>query len=130
VVTRKADDLVAEARKQIERVTPERALECVAAGALLVDIRPQAQRDTHGEVRDALVIERNVLEWRLDPTGSWRIPEATGHDRQVLILCQEGYASSLAAASLIALGYARAGDVIGGFKAWREAGLPTKPREG
>jgi rhodanese-related sulfurtransferase len=125
VVIRSADDLVTQARLHIERVSPAQAFECLANGALLVDIRPQAQRQMHGEVREALIIERNVLEWRLDPNGAWRIPEVTDHERQVLVLCQEGYASSLAAASLGALGYRNVGDVIGGFAAWRAAGLPT-----
>jgi rhodanese-related sulfurtransferase len=125
VVSRSADELVEDARRRIERVTPERAYQCVAQGALLVDIRPQQQRALHGEVPGALIIERNVLEWRLDPNGAHRLPAATGHDRHVLVLCQEGYASSLGAASLVALGYRNAGDVIGGFEAWRAAGLPV-----
>jgi rhodanese-related sulfurtransferase len=125
VVTRSADDLVTQARERIQRVSPMQAFERVAQGALLVDIRPAAQREAHGGVREAVIIERNVLEWRLDPSGSWRIPEVTDHERQVLVLCQEGYASSLAAASLAALGYRNVGDVIGGFAAWQAAGLPT-----
>ena len=96
-------------------------------GALLVDIRPESQRRIHGEVPYGLVIERNVLEWRLDPTSPWRIPQADSHDRIVIVLCQEGYASSFAAAALIDLGYRRAGDVDGGFDAWRDAGLPVAP---
>jgi rhodanese-related sulfurtransferase len=125
MVTRSADQLVDEARSDIERVSPERALQHLREGALLVDIRPIHQRREHGIVPEALCIERNVLEWRLDPTGDHRLPEATGHDRHVLILCQQGYASSLAAATLKSLGYTRTGDVIGGFDAWRAAGLPT-----
>jgi rhodanese-related sulfurtransferase len=126
-VTKSADALVDEARQAIERVTPQRAIESQRAGALLIDIRPAQQRATYGVVPGALIIERNVLEWRLDPTGDHRLPEVESHDQHVLILCQQGYASSLAAASLAALGFRRPGDVIGGFDAWVEAGLPTKP---
>jgi rhodanese-related sulfurtransferase len=124
-MTKSADALVAKARDLIERVTPQRAFECQRAGALLVDIRPAQQRATYGSVPGALIIERNVLEWRLDPTGDHKLPEITSHDQHVLILCQQGYASSLAAASLAELGFRRPGDVIGGFDAWKDAGLPT-----
>jgi rhodanese-related sulfurtransferase len=126
-VTKSADELVDEAREVIERVTVERAFECQRQGALLIDIRPALQRAAHGVVPGALIIERNVLEWRLDPTGDHRVPEVKSHDQQVLVLCQQGYASSLAAASLAALGFRQPGDVIGGFDAWAAAGLPTKP---
>jgi rhodanese-related sulfurtransferase len=127
VVTKSVDQLVAAARAEIERLSPEQTQRSLRDGALLIDIRPQQQRREHGVVPDALIIERNVLEWRLDPGSAFRIPQATGHERHVLVLCQEGYASSLAAASLRALGYARVGDVIGGFDAWRSAGLPVAP---
>jgi rhodanese-related sulfurtransferase len=124
---RKIDDLLAEARADIERLDPVQARQRVEErGALLVDIRPEHQRRAHGVVPGALLIERNVFEWRLDPTSEFRVPQADGHERFVLVLCQEGYASSLAAASLRALGYQRAGDVIGGFDAWRAAGLPVE----
>ena len=124
---RSADDLVEEARLSIDRVSAERAFELAAAGALLIDIRPAAQRAAHGGVPGALIIERNVLEWRLDPTGDFRLPEVTDHTRKLIVLCQQGYASSLAAASLAALGYTRPADVIGGFDAWAKAGLPVLP---
>jgi len=97
----------------------------VQAGALLVDIRPAEQRHREGEVPAALVVERNVLEWRLDPTSNARVPEVSGPDQSVVVLCSEGYASSLAAVSLQALGLWAATDVIGGFRAWAAAGLPT-----
>jgi rhodanese-related sulfurtransferase len=126
-MTKSADALVDEARELIERVSAERAFESQRGGALLVDIRPAQQRAKYGEVPGALIIERNVLEWRLDPTGDHRLPEVTSHAQHVIVLCQQGYASSLAAASLAALGFERTGDVIGGFDAWAEAGLPTKP---
>lgn len=119
------DELVERARAGVHRPGPHEAYEAAGAGALLVDIRPVAQRAREGAIPDALVIERNVLEWRLDPTGSHRIPEATGHDLEVIVVCSEGYASSLAAASLRELGFQRATDLDGGFVAWAAAGLPT-----
>jgi rhodanese-related sulfurtransferase len=119
------EGLLGAARARITRWSPAQAFLLVREGALLVDIRPESQRRTHGEVPYGLVIERNVLEWRLDPTSPWRIPQADSHDRTVVVLCQEGYASSFAAAALIDLGYRRAGDVDGGFAAWRDAKLPV-----
>ena len=125
---RSADDLMEEARRSIERVSAEQAFALTRAGALLIDIRPAAQRAAHGGVPGALIIERNVLEWRLDPTGEFKLPEVTDHARKLIVLCQQGYASSLAAASLAALGYTHPADVIGGFDAWVKAGLPVLPR--
>ena len=92
---------------------------------MLVDIRPIAQRSAEGEIPGALIVDRNVLEWRLDPASSARLPEADDYDRQIVIVCAEGYASSLAAATLQDLGLHRATDLIGGYRAWRVAGLPT-----
>ena len=106
-------------------MTPAEAAARVAAGAVLVDIRPAAQRAREGEVPGALVVERNVLEWRFDPASDARLPEATGYDVDVVVLCSEGYTSSLAADALRSLGLHRATDVIGGFAAWAAAGLPT-----
>jgi len=117
-VTRSADDLVAEARGRITRTRAEELEAIVSSGALLVDIRPAAQRSSEGDLPGALVIERNVLEWRLDPFGPDRIPQATGFDRAVVVMCSQGYASSLAADSLRALGYEHATDLIGGYQAW------------
>jgi rhodanese-related sulfurtransferase len=97
----------------------------MAGGALLVDTRPAAQRAREGSVPGALVVERNVLEWRFDPRSDARLPQATGYDVEVIILCSEGYSSSLAADSLRALGLTRTTDVIGGFGAWAAAGLPV-----
>ena len=122
---RTIDDLLAEARTRIVRVTPHEAAARVAAGAYLVDIRPAAQRQREGEVPGSLIVERNVLEWRFDPASAARLPEATGYDVDVIILCSEGYTSSLAADALVSLGLHRATDVIGGFLAWAAAGLPT-----
>jgi rhodanese-related sulfurtransferase len=122
---RTIDDLLAEARTRIVRVTPHEAAARVAAGAYLVDIRPAAQRQREGEVPGSLIVERNVLEWRFDPASEARLPQATGYDVDVIILCSEGYTSSLAADALVSLGLHRATDVIGGFLAWAAAGLPT-----
>ncbi|HVX42931.1 MAG TPA: rhodanese-like domain-containing protein [Mycobacteriales bacterium] len=119
------DEMLAAARSRINRVTVQEAAKEHAAGALLVDIRPEAQRRQEGEIPGTLVIERNVLEWRLDPASSARIPEATGHDRRVVVFCSEGYTSSLAADSLQQLGLHRATDMAGGFLRWRDSGLPT-----
>jgi rhodanese-related sulfurtransferase len=122
---RSIDELLADARSRLTRATPAAAAARVAAGGLLVDIRPAAQRVREGEVPGALIVERNVLEWRFDPASDARLPEATGYDLDVIVLCSEGYTSSLAADALRALGLARATDVIGGFSAWAAAGLPT-----
>lgn len=122
---RSIDQVLADARSRIARVTPVQAAARVAAGALLVDIRPAAQRAAEGGVPGALVVERNVLEWRFDPQSDARLPEATGYDLDVVVLCSEGYTSSLAADALRALGLTRATDVVGGFSAWAAAGLPT-----
>ncbi|WP_082494728.1 rhodanese-like domain-containing protein [Cellulomonas sp. Leaf334] len=122
---RTIDDVLAEARAGLDRLHPVDAWDALAAGALLVDIRPAAQRAAEGEVPQAVAIERNVLEWRLDPASDHRIPAATGYDLQVIVLCSEGYTSSLAAAALADLGLHRATDVVGGFHAWAAAGLPV-----
>jgi rhodanese-related sulfurtransferase/predicted metal-dependent enzyme (double-stranded beta helix superfamily) len=120
------DRLLARARARLERLQPAEAAEAQRRGALLVDTRPAAQRAEEGSVPGAIAIERNVLEWRLDPASPWRIPQVAGHDTEVVVLCSEGYSSSLAAASLQELGL-RATDVVGGFRAWRTAGLPAEP---
>ena len=122
---RSVDALLDEARGQIERYTAEDARRHQRQGAWLIDIRPIAQRTQYGAVPDALVIERNVLEWRLDPQCAHRLPEACSYQRRIIILCQQGYASSMAAASVRSLGYTHVADVIGGFDAWKQAGLPV-----
>ncbi|MEV6575435.1 rhodanese-like domain-containing protein [Streptomyces sp. NPDC051577] len=119
------DALVDRLRTTYTRVSPEQAHAAAREGSLLVDIRYQALRDRDGLIPGALVVERNELEWRLDPQGSHRLPEATGHDIEVVVICNEGYASTLAAVSLHALGLHRATDLTGGFQAWKSAGLPT-----
>jgi rhodanese-related sulfurtransferase len=122
---RSIDEVLADARGRLERVEPEEAAARVAAGALLVDTRPAFQREADGEVPGALVVERNHIEWRFDPASDAKLPEATGYDVEVIVLCNEGYSSSLAADSLRSLGLHRATDVVGGYQAWRAAGLPT-----
>jgi rhodanese-related sulfurtransferase len=121
----KVDEMLETARARLDRVGPERAAELAARGARLVDTRPQWQRDAEGTLPGALVIERNHLEWRLDPTSDARIPEATDHDVTWIVVCSEGYSSSLAAASLQDLGLHNATDLDGGFRAWKAAGLPV-----
>ncbi|MDX6286838.1 MAG: hypothetical protein QOG53_2323 [Frankiales bacterium] len=117
--------LTERARARIERVRPVEAYAEQRAGALLVDIRPLAQRVLEGEIPGSLVLERNVLEWRLDPRGDARIAEALSADVRVIVVCAEGYASSLAAASLVDMGLHRATDLDGGFRLWQTLGLPT-----
>ena len=110
-------DVLETARRRLERLAPAEALAATDAGAVLVDIRPAAQRAEHGELPGALIIERNVLEWRFDPASEAALPQAD-YDLQVIICCQEGYTSSLAAAALQDLGVRRATDVVGGQSAW------------
>jgi rhodanese-related sulfurtransferase len=117
-MTATTDEILARARRRIERVGPDELDAVVAAGGLVVDIRPSEQRRAEGELDGAIVVERNVLEWRLDPTGSDRIPQVRGYDQPVVIVCSAGYASSLAAASLADLGFTRAADLDGGYQAW------------
>jgi rhodanese-related sulfurtransferase len=127
VAPRTVGDLLEEARASLSRVLPVDAARRIDAGALLVDIRPESQRRAEGGLVGALVIERNVLEWRLDPSSPDRIPEITGHDQEIIVACSAGYASSFAAASLQQLGFSSATDLVGGFQAWQAAGLPTTP---
>ncbi len=122
---RSIDHLLADARTRLQRVTPAEAARAAATGALLVDIRPSEQRERDGEMPGAVVIDRNVLEWRLAPASAHRIPEAGDRERTIIVVCNEGYASSLAAATLQQLGLANATDLDGGFQAWRAAGLPV-----
>ncbi|MHA5051145.1 rhodanese-like domain-containing protein [Streptomyces sp. SD15] len=120
------DELLERVREGLDRVEATEAYGAAQAGeALLVDIRYAALRERDGLIPGALVVERNELEWRLDPQGSHRSPEATSHDLRVVVVCNEGYASSLAAASLQQLGLHRATDLVGGFQAWKAAGFPV-----
>lgn len=125
--SRGIDEILAAARARLVRLDPKAAHEAAARGAVLVDIRPEAQRAAHGEIPGALIVERNALEWRFDPRSEARLPVADRYDLPVIVMCQEGYTSSLAAAALQDLGLHRATDVAGGYAAWRAAGLPTVP---
>lgn len=119
------DALLAQARAGLVRLTPEEALRAQAAGAVLVDTRPEADRRAEGTIPGAVVVERTVLEWRLDPACEARLPLAS-YDLHVVVVCNEGYSSSLAAATLQQLGVSRATDLVGGFRAWKAAGLPVE----
>jgi rhodanese-related sulfurtransferase len=123
---RSIEEILVEARARLRRLGPLEAREAMRSGALLVDIRSQAQRAEQGLVPGALHVERNVLEWRFDPRSAARLPQA-GYGLQVIVMCVEGYTSSLAAASLQELGVAGATDLAGGFRAWQRAGLPVVP---
>lgn len=125
-VTTTVAGLLAEARAGLRRLSPAQAAAARTRGAVLVDIRPHAVRAAEGELPDALVVERNVLEWRFDPASPTRLP-VTGYDTEVVVVCSEGYTSSLAAHALRRLGLHRATDLAGGYRAWRAAGLPTVP---
>jgi rhodanese-related sulfurtransferase len=121
------DEILAAARRRLVRLTPQQAAAERSAGAVLVDIRPAAQRAEHGEIPGSVIVERNHLEWRLDPGCEARLPWVTGYDHRIIVFCMDGYTSSLAAASLQDLGLTRATDLIDGFRAWSAAGLPTAP---
>jgi rhodanese-related sulfurtransferase/predicted metal-dependent enzyme (double-stranded beta helix superfamily) len=123
------DELIAEARSGLQRLRPEAAFAALTDGAALVDIRPLEQRIVEGEVPGAILIGRNVLEWRLDPSSEARIPALARADMRIIVMCSQGYASSLAAASLRRLGLVEATDLDGGFQAWQAAGLPTRPAQ-
>ena len=122
------DDLLEQARARLDRLEPEEAQEAMDRGAVLIDIRSESQRASDGVVPGARFVPRNVLEWRLDPASEYRDPELARADSQVIVMCNEGYQSSLAAATLHQLGIARATDMDGGFQAWRAAGHPVEAR--
>jgi len=122
---RTVDELVAEARRHLDRVRPDHLAAEQADGALVVDVRNAQHRRQDGELPGAVVIDRNALEWRLDPASPHRIPEATGYDRRIIVVCDEGYSSSLAAATLRTLGLRRATDLVGGYRAWAAAQAET-----
>jgi rhodanese-related sulfurtransferase len=119
------DEILESARLRLDRLDPEAGHLAYRGGAVLVDIRPAAQRAATGSIPGALVVERNVLEWRFDPRSAARLPVADRYDLPIVIFCQEGYTSSLAAAALQDLGLYLATDIVGGFAAWRVAGLPA-----
>jgi rhodanese-related sulfurtransferase len=124
---RTIDEILGAARARLRRVTPAEAFAAFSRGAALVDIRPQAQRAREGGIPGALIVERNVLEWRFDPASDARLPWVHGYGEQVIVFCSEGYTSSLAAAALQDLGLASATDIAGGFVAWAADGLPVCP---
>ncbi len=120
------DKMLERARRRLRRVSAQRAAAEQADGAVLVDTRTSEQRARAGVIPGALCIDRTVLEWRLDPSSPSRIAEAKDHTVRVIVICAEGFSSSLAAASLLDLGLVNATDVIGGFEAWKAAGLPVE----
>jgi rhodanese-related sulfurtransferase len=123
------EELLARARSALRRVDASEAAEAVRRGAVLLDIRSEVQRDRDGVIPAAVFIPRNVLEWRCDPASSSRDERVSDPDLQLIVFCDEGYQSSLAAATLQQLGLRRATDLVGGFRAWRAAGLPVeRPR--
>jgi rhodanese-related sulfurtransferase len=125
---RTVDDLLAAARERLDRLEAREAARAAENGALLVDIRSEVQRAREGVIPGALHHPRNVLEWRADPASEHRDPRISEDlDRQVVLVCDGGYQSSLAAATLKELGFANATDLVGGFQAWKAAGLPVEP---
>jgi len=119
------DELLDAARLRIERLEPAEARAAAAAGGLIVDIRSELSRDRDGVIPGSLHVPRTVLEWRVEPGGRWRNPHLGDVERRVIVVCDEGYSSVFAAAMLVELGYDRVCDVLGGFEAWRETGLPV-----
>jgi rhodanese-related sulfurtransferase len=124
---RTLDELLEAAQARINRLEPTEALAALEQGAQLIDIRSDVDRNRDGIVPGSLHIPRTVLEWRLAPDSAWRNPHVGGTDQQIVLICDHGCSSVLAAATLVELGFAKAGDVIGGFAAWRDAGLPVAP---
>jgi rhodanese-related sulfurtransferase len=124
---RTIDEILDSARARLTRLMPREAFREMAAGGVLIDIRPAAQRAEQGEIPGSTIVERNHLEWRLDPCSDARLPWVTGYDHRIIVFCVDGYTSSLAAAALQDLGLRRATDVIGGFRAWTAEGLPSAP---
>jgi rhodanese-related sulfurtransferase len=126
VPAKSVDDLLAEARSRLTRLAPSEAQSALRDGALLIDIRSESQRADDGVVPGAIFVARNALEWRCDPSSEHRDPRIDGRERQLILMCNEGYQSSLAAATLHELGLTRTTDLAGGFQAWRAAGLPVE----
>jgi rhodanese-related sulfurtransferase len=121
------DDLLAAARARLDRLSAREALAATGEGAVIVDIRPQEQRRRTGVVPGALYFPRNHLEWRIDPASEWAHPAVSDPATRIVLMCNEGYATSLAAVTLHELGFTRATDMIDGFDGWRAAGLPIEP---
>jgi rhodanese-related sulfurtransferase len=129
-VPKSVDELLEEARRDLERVDPWATSQAMAEGAVLIDIRADSQRAADGLVPGAVHIPRNVLEWRCDPSSDWRDERVSNPGTRLIVMCDAGYASSLAAATLQELGLPQATDLDGGFQAWRAAGLPVEPPTG
>jgi rhodanese-related sulfurtransferase len=127
---RSIDELLAEARSGLRRLEPAEAQDAGEHGALLVDMRPSEQRDRDGAIPGALIVDRNVLEWRLDPQSPHRLSCITGHEQHIILICNQGFSSSLAAATLQRLGLRNATDVVGGVQKWRDQGLPLTKHAG
>jgi rhodanese-related sulfurtransferase len=121
------DQMLAEARSRLIRLSPHQAATALADGAVMLDTRTFEHRRDHGVVPEAIVVSRNVLEWRVDPTSAHQHPAVAARRGPLIVMCQEGYSSSLAAATLQRLGVADATDLEGGFEAWAAAGLPVRP---
>jgi rhodanese-related sulfurtransferase len=121
------DDLVETARARIHRLTPGEARAAMQRGAVILDTRTYEQRRADGVIPGATVMNRNIVEWRVDPTSGWEDPAVVARTGPVIVMCDEGFASSLAAATLVDLGVEDAADMIGGYQAWKEGGLPTEP---
>jgi rhodanese-related sulfurtransferase len=122
---RTIDEILAAARTRLRRLTPQETFREVSLGGMLIDIRPAAQRAEQGEIPGSTVVERNHLEWRLDPCSDARLSWVSGYDHRIIVICVDGYTSILAAVALQDLGLHRATDVIGGFRAWTAEGLPS-----
>jgi len=126
-VAKTVDKLLTDVRDRYERIDPEPALEEQRAGAVIVDTRCYEQRKEHGLIPGALLMERNVMEWRLDPDSDYHEPWVENHETRVIVVCQQGFGSSMAVRSLLDMGLVRATDMAGGFEAWRQGGLPIEP---
>jgi rhodanese-related sulfurtransferase len=124
---RTIDDVLAGARGRIRRYSPEAALAAARRGAVLIDTRSSDDMEREGRIPGSIYIHRNVLEWRCDPSSGYSDPRVSNREARLIIVCNDGYASSLAAASLIELGFSDAGDLEGGFRSWAKAGLPVEP---
>ncbi len=122
---RTIEEILACARDRLVRLTPRQAFRELSGDGVLIDIRPAAQRAVQGEIPGSTIVERNHLEWRLDPCSDARLAWVTGYDHRIIVFCVDGYTSSLAAAALQDLGLYRATDVIGGYRAWVAEGLPS-----
>jgi rhodanese-related sulfurtransferase len=123
------DDQLDAARARLRRLTPEESRDAMAAGGVILDTRTYEQRRADGVIPGAIVMSRNIIEWRVDPTSGWEDPAVVARTGPVIVMCDEGFASSLAAASLLDIGVDDAVDMIGGYQAWKAAGLPVAEAE-